>query len=99
WGNRDSTARVWVTIDGAGNLGQVDLHIPSASLASQAVGPPVNSVEMSAAGRTFPDIGQKLLLVKPLGLQKVDIRDSVLGPIAEKTIKGLKVTYTTLIRK
>ena len=99
WGNRDSIARVWVTIDGAGNLGQVDLHIPSASLASQAVGPPLNSVEMSAAGRTFPDIGQKLLLVKPLGLQKVDMRDSVLGPIAERNVNGLKPTYTTLIRK
>ena len=99
WGNRDSIARAWVTVDTAGNLAQIDLHIPTASLASQAVGPPVNGVEMSAAGRTFPDIGQKLLLGKPLGLQKVSPQDSVLGSLAEKTGAGLKPTYKALIQK
>jgi cytochrome c peroxidase len=99
WGNRDSTSRVWVSIDTAGNLAQIDLHIPTASLASQAVGPPLNSVEMSAAGRTFPDIGRKLLLAKALGLQNVDARDSVLGSIAERNKMGLKPSYATLIQR
>jgi len=98
WGNRESVARAWVVVDAAGNLGRIDLHIPTASLASQAVGPPINGAEMSADGRTFPDIGQKLLLAKPLGLQKVDARDSVLGTVAEPTSNGLTRTYTNLIQ-
>lgn len=99
WGDRDGTARVWRTIDNAGNLGQIDLHILTASLASQAVGPPVNTTEMSAQGRTFADLGQKMLLVKPLRLQKVHSKDSVLGPVAEGRQKGLKTTYATLIQR
>jgi cytochrome c peroxidase len=99
WGNRDSIARVWVTIDSRGTLGQIDLHVPTASLASQAVGPPLNSVEMSAAGRSFPDIGQKLLQARPLGLQTVDPQDSVLGSLVARNGKGLRPTYTTLIEQ
>jgi cytochrome c peroxidase len=99
WGNRDSVARAWVIVDSDGTLGRIDLHIPTASLASQAVGPPVNSVEMSAEGRAFPDIGQKLLLAKPLGLQRVDPGDSVLGSIADPRSNGLRRTYTNLIQR
>jgi cytochrome c peroxidase len=98
WGNRDSTARAWVIVDAAGTIGRIDLHIPTASLASQAVGPPVNNVEMSAGGRTFPDIGRKLLLLTPLGLQKVDATDSVLGSLAEPRKNGLRTTYAALIQ-
>lgn len=36
-----------------------ELALLNASLASQAVGPPLNAVEESATGRIFPDIGQK----------------------------------------
>jgi cytochrome c peroxidase len=99
WDDRDTGARIWVVIDAAGNLQQLDIHIPNAALASQAVGPPLNPTEMSAEGRTFPDLGKKMLLVKPLGQQKVDARDSVLGGLAETKIKGLKTTYTALIQK
>ena len=49
-----------------------------ASLASQATGPPLSDVEMSYAGRTWPDIGKKLLRapqggapLRPLAYQKV----------------------------
>ena len=69
-----------------------------ASLASQAVGPPTSSVEMSAAGRSFENLGRKMLKLKPLGLQAVDARDSVLGKLAETKVKGLKTTYTALIQ-
>jgi len=99
WGNRDSISRVWVIVDAAGNLGQLDLHIPTASLASQAVGPPINPVEMSSVGRTFPDIGVKLTLLRPLGLQTVDPRDSVLGSLADPRAKGLATTYAALIQR
>ncbi len=79
---------------------QMDIHIQNASLASQAVGPALNTVEMSASGRTFPDLGHKLLLVKPLGLQKVDSTDSVLGSLADVSAgKGLTTTYTAMIQK
>jgi cytochrome c peroxidase len=44
-----------------------------ASQASQAVGPPNSDVEMAAAGRTFPEIGFKMMRVKPLAMQTGDL--------------------------
>jgi cytochrome c peroxidase len=95
FGSRDSAARVRYV----GPLGptEIDIHIQDASLASQSVGPVLNPVEMSAAGRTFPEVGHKLMLVKPLGLQKVDPGDSVLGPYAASTT-GLTTTYKAMIQ-
>jgi len=99
FGSRDTAARVWV-INSLGNPVQTYIRIQNASLASQAVGPVLNDVEMSAAGRAFPDVGKKMLKLKPLGLQKVDAKDSVLGKLADtKAGKGLKTTYTALIQK
>ena len=99
FGNRDSLARVWV-LGSTGAPIQMDIHIQNASLASQAVGPALNPVEMSANGRSFPDVGHKLLLLKPLGLQKVDSTDSVLGSMADVSAgKGLTTTYTAMIQK
>ncbi|MBI2907665.1 MAG: hypothetical protein HYX92_08430 [Chloroflexi bacterium] len=97
WGGRDLSARVWM-VDLKGNPANIDVHIQNASLASQAVGPPLNTVEMSAEGRTFPDIGKKMLLSKPLGLQKVAGTDSVLGALADTTA-GIKTSYKTLIQQ
>src|SRR5262245_44185737 len=96
FGNRDATARVWYL--GVTGPTQIDIHIQDAALASQAVGPPLNAVEMSAAGRTFPDLGHKLLGLKPLGLQKVDPSDSVLGSYADP-VKGLTTTYASMIQQ
>ena len=96
FGPRDTSARVWM-LDAKGTPVAIDVHIQNASLASQAVGPPLNTTEMSAAGRTFPDLARKLLLLKALGLQKVAVDDSVLGTIADVTT-GLKVSYKTLIQ-
>ena len=97
FGRRDLSARVWV-LDPTGSPVQFIISIQNASLASQAVGPPLNTTEMSAAGRTFPDLGKKMLALKPLGLQKVSSTDSLLGSIAGPT-KGLTVSYQTLIQK
>jgi cytochrome c peroxidase len=98
FGNRDFQAFVRFA-DSAGNIGQLVISIGNASLASQAVGPPLNSVEMSAAGRTFPDLGRKLMALKPLGLQTVNPKDSVLGALDDTKGKGLKTTYKALIQK
>jgi cytochrome c peroxidase len=84
------------------------LCLNNASLASQAVGPPTNDVEMSADGRTikdigkkvapFRDVGRKLHALRPLGRQLVSPADSVLGPYARPTKPGLGVSYPSLIK-
>ncbi len=81
----------------SGFMKWVRIAIPNASLASQACGPPLSPVEMSFAGRTFPQLGRKMLGLTPLGLQKVSPTDSVLGPIAGATA-GLTTTYTAMIQ-
>ena len=78
------------------------LQIRNASLASQAVGPPLSEREMSCEGRAFPDVGRKILLRIPLALQKVHPQDSVLGPYRNTTTgRGLKpqYLYSELIKK
>jgi cytochrome c peroxidase len=84
--------------DGALELGYLQLE--NASLASQAVGPPLSDIEMSCRGRTFADIGRKLLRVAPLAKQRVSPADSVLGGLANPSGHGLsaKYTYAALIR-
>jgi hypothetical protein len=69
-------------------------------LASQAVGPPTSQLEMSCGGRSFPDIGKKMVGRKPLALQDVDPTDSTLGPLAEQQGNGLEFTdYEELVQK
>jgi cytochrome c peroxidase len=77
------------------------LQVENASLASQAVGPPLSDLEMSCGGRSFPDVGRKLLFTIPLFQQKVDKTDSVLGPYVSPRGQGLKLQYryAELIRK
>jgi cytochrome c peroxidase len=101
----DEGARVLVR-QGAGlgaPVAPVKVEIDMASLASQALAPPVNEFEMSAAGRTWPKIGKKLLSLRPLGKQVVHPEDSVLGPKSRDdgslTRRGLKVSYRGMIRK
>ena len=57
-GPLDADAKILVLHGDA--LAEVRISIPNSSLASQAVGPPLSDMEMSYAGRTFPDIGKKL---------------------------------------
>jgi len=97
FGSRDTTARVWV-VNSLGGATNTNIVIKNASLASQAVGPVLNDVEMSATGRTFPDVARKLLLRKPLGLQQVSAADSVLGTLADSPT-GLRTSYAALIQQ
>jgi len=82
FGARDPGAVVYVDNDGVGGSAPVgeQLRIRFASLASQAVGPANNAVEMSFEGRTFPELGRKLLNLTPLWKQEIAPDDSVFGP-------------------
>jgi len=98
FGSRDPNARV-AQVNAAGGTDLVTVSLNNSSLASQAVGPPGNDVEMSAAGRTLKDIGVKLLALQPLGEQGVSATDSVLGPFASASGPGLKTSYADLIQQ
>lgn len=101
FGDMDPNARVWMYTKAGKSFTRVSIRLDNASLASQAVGPPNNSVEMSWDGRTFPQLGRKMLSLAPLSLQKVHPDDSVLGKLAAKSGPGLTkgVTYAELIKK
>jgi cytochrome c peroxidase len=77
--------------------------IDNSSLASQAVGPPLSDFEMSCGGKTFADLGRKLIPVKPLAHQKVHSTDSLLsktqGLLAKGSPQGLETTYKRLIER
>ncbi|RJR34728.1 MAG: cytochrome C peroxidase [Deltaproteobacteria bacterium] len=80
FGELDPDARIFVNDAGPGLTPEI-ARIPDASLASQAVGPPLSDFEMSFAGRTFPDLGNKMLqaALQPLAGQPVAADDSVFG--------------------
>ena len=63
----------------SGEIVPATFRLCDASQASQAVGPPNNHVEMAAGGRTFPELGFKMLRVKPLALQTGDLADQLAG--------------------
>lgn len=102
WGPRDPEAGVWVaSASGRGAVKQ-RLALVNSSLASQAVTPPVfNDVEMGCNGRTWADIGRKLLRRAPLQYQDVHPQDSVLGPLVRsvggKAQPGLATTYKEMV--
>lgn len=97
FGDADPNARV-LRVNDLGELEAVRISLDLASTASQAVGPPLSDVEMSAGGRTFMKLGKKLLSLQPLANQEVKTDDSVLGPYAVAGAKGLSTSYADLIR-
>jgi cytochrome c peroxidase len=96
-------AKRLVVLNGDGSLKLDFLQLENASLASQAVGPPLSALEMSCADRTFADIARRLLsrTLKPLRNQAVSPNDSVLSPFADPSGRGLKRQhgYEALIRQ
>jgi cytochrome c peroxidase len=66
----------------------------NAALASQAVGPPANGLEMRCAGRPLngatESLGAKLMVRPPLQFQRVSTTDSVLGAFANPSGPGLR---------
>ena len=75
------------------------VRLENSSLASQAVGPPTSDFEMICSGRTFAEMGRKLLSRRALASQRVHKDDSVLGKKRDKSGYGLKYTYAELIEK
>ncbi|BBH48437.1 cytochrome-c peroxidase [Pseudomonas sp. KU43P] len=94
FGNRDPDAAIFVTKDRSGVAVKARLALKDASAASQAVGPPGSAVEMSCGGRTFADIGRRMLDSMMLKGQKISPTDSVLGPVSS----ARRPTYRELIK-
>ena len=101
---RPST-RVW--LNSGGTLTPLSLvnaddpanQLDNASLASQAVGPPGDSTEMSWVGRSWPEIGRKMLSLRPLAKQAVHPQDSRLSPLRHSSGQGLTTTYSAMIQE
>ncbi|MGZ8214541.1 MAG: hypothetical protein ACXWTP_08585, partial [Methylosarcina sp.] len=95
-----------VIVDDQGNATLGSVNIKNASLASQAVAPPLSQLEMSCNGKTFPDFGQKMLTstLKPLQLQAIAADDSVFSnppdtnELIDESGKGLNKSYAELIQ-
>lgn len=83
-----------------GQFAREAVVVNNASLASQAVGPPMNSAEMTYSGRSWPLLGRKMLALAPLSGQFVAPDDSVLGALANTSGSGLKPasTYIAMIQ-
>lgn len=94
----DAPGVLFATADG---LERRAVRLDPASLASQAVGPIMDHLEMSYEGRTWPHLARKLYSLRPLALQKVAPDDSVLGPLADAGGRGLRedISYLALVRQ
>lgn len=110
-GHQDPTA--FIVVNQPEGLAVAQISLNNASLASQALTPPLSALEMSFGdpsqgnGRSFPEIGLKLLRpspetdvpLTPLGLQEVHAEDSVLGALSNAPLPGLSTTYAEMIKK
>jgi hypothetical protein len=91
--------RANVLVDARGALAPESVRLDASSLASQAVGPPLNGIEMSFDGRAWIHLGRKMLSLAPLARQIVSSSDSVLGRFASVgTGLGAEISYDVLIR-
>ncbi|HYO67730.1 MAG TPA: hypothetical protein VEU33_16770 [Archangium sp.] len=103
WDGRASD--IFNGLDPFGVNGAGSLRIGEASLASLAVGPPNNEVEMGCAGRPFNgpnSLGSKLLARPVLQFQQISPSDSVLGRYSGFPRSGTRCgnapcTYSQLI--
>ncbi len=92
FGQSDTGMNAWV--ETLGQLTAERVSVEQASLASQAVGPALNEVEMSLAGKSWVKLGRKMVQLAPLGRQKVALDDSVLGNLADPSGFGLRAEYS-----
>lgn len=106
-GAADLTAKVYKATK-ANQITAVSVALNNSSIASLVTGPLLSSFEVSADGRTLPQVGakflrkkgQKVKSLRPLGKQIVDPQDSVLGSESRYPNPGLKIpSYDELIRK
>jgi cytochrome c peroxidase len=100
WGNADPNRPPVLEMLADGSLGEISVLLNNAAAASQAVGPPLSDVEMSWGGRSWSEVGRKMLARRPLANQSVDPTDSVLGALAHLGGPGLdpSLLYADLVR-
>jgi len=108
FGERDANSHFFSAGSTTAPLASKLVRLQNSSLCSQALGPPGSPFEMSAANRTFRDIGMKLLTVSPLlnnsttptplGKQRVSSGDSVLGKRSRSGGQGLMFGYISMIK-
>jgi cytochrome c peroxidase len=98
FGAMDENARVYKTNPGSFTAAPVQVRIEKASLASLATGPALSDFEMSGAGRTWPEIGLRLLPARALVQQQVSTTDSSLAVVRHSTGVGLTQTYQDMVR-
>jgi cytochrome c peroxidase len=102
FGLRDPNARVYKNIltGSTWSMQPTQVRIDNASLASQASGPPTSDFEMSAHGRSLPDVGKKMLYLRPLQGQTVAATDSVLAVRRHSSGLGLsEANYAAMVQK
>jgi len=105
WGKRDKTARVFRSRRSSNPYNwdnpaeAYDLKMRNASLASQAVEPPLSKFEMSAHGRDFQQLARKLLSKRALEKQEIAHDDSVLASYRDASGLGLNKTYEQMIKE
>ena len=95
-GGADPTALL-IKVGSGGSISRVSVQIRNSAAASQSVGPPNNGVEMSFEGRTFFDLGKKMLSVRPLATQQVASDDSVFASFRDSSGTGLNKSYADLV--
>jgi cytochrome c peroxidase len=107
FGDRDPDSHMYSSAGPGNALSPVLVRLQNSALCSQALGPALSPVEMSANGRIFRELGRKLFSVNPLqqvanttplGRQFVDPSDSVLGSKSKHPHKGLKTTYEAMVK-
>ena len=96
-GPLDPNARVWRHSSETNVLEPVSVLLEMGSLASQAVGPVLSSVEMSCSGKVMSTLAHRLLDRRALDSQRISHSDSVLGKFAMPDGMGLFYTYRELI--
>lgn len=102
-GDRDPEARVLASV--GGTLVPVQVRLINSSLASQALSPILNELEMAEPGRTVQDvardlrkgrlsrrIGKRVHVTRPLQFQLISPSDSVLGLYSRYPKPGLRVS-------
>ncbi|MCM0594165.2 MAG: cytochrome c peroxidase [Gloeotrichia echinulata DEX184] len=106
-GATDLTAKVYKATK-PNQLTAVSVSLNNSSIASLVTGPQLSPFEISADGRTLPQVGskflrkkgQKIKSLRPLGNQLVHPQDSVLGSESRYPKPGLDIaSYDQLIRK
>ncbi|MBL8177861.1 MAG: hypothetical protein JNK48_24495 [Bryobacterales bacterium] len=96
-GNTIDAPGAWATT--SAGLERRPVRLDPASLASQAVGPIMDHLEMSYEGRTWPQLARKLFSLRPLALQTVAAGDSVLGALVHSSGRGLREGYLDLVQR